>query len=273
MKPYAMGGLMKWIAPVLVSFLAVGCSTIAQLTDSGAHTFTVDKELVAKAQNLHFKKSQTRGPASVQSEEAEIEHLMKEDKKQEGRALRRVYFSLLYQQYHHLSYLMTKTTDLKFCPQFHHDKTSMDEQIRKSSYKGELFKSMETYAVYFPETNLSHNKEALDLLDNLKGELVELCDDGVTDDYYKLENVVTYFSTKESFHRSPEAMESLLKMPVFAHLYYLKTVEAPFSVADTHFNDLEQELLDRTGAKWVHQYVVEVRKKRLSIVQSAMVTY
>jgi hypothetical protein len=273
MKLYATGGLMKWIAPVLVSLFAVGCSSLSNLTDSGVHTFTVDKELVAKAQNFHLKKSQTRGPASVQTDEDEIEHLMNADSTKSGRALRRVYFSLLYQQYHQLSYLMTRTTDLKFCPQFHHDKTAMDGQIKKSPYKGELFKSMETYAVYFPETNLAHNKEALTLLQNVRGELAELCDEGVTDDYYKLENVVTYFSTKESFHRSPEAMESLLKMPVFAHLYYLKTVEAPFSVADTHFNELEQELLDRTGAKWVHQYVVEVRKKRLSIVQSAMLTH
>jgi mRNA interferase RelE/StbE len=67
-----------------------------------------------------------------------------------------------------------------------------------------------------------------------------------TDDYYKLENVATYYSSKESFHRDPKAMESLLKMPVFAHLYYLKTVEAPFTVADTEFNEYEQELL-KTG--------------------------
>ncbi len=262
---------MKWISPVLVSFLAVGCSSLtSQFVDSGHPTFTVDKELVTKAQDFHFKKSSSRAPASVLTEEQEMESLMDEATKTEGRGLRRVYFSLLYQQYNQFSYLMNKSIDLKFCPQFHHDKTAMDEKLKRSFYKRELSKSMQTHAVYFPETNLSHKKEAVELLAGVKKELTELCDEGVTDDYYKLENVVTYFSTKESFHRSPESMGSLLKMPVFAHLYYLKTVEAPFTVADTQFNDLEKELLDRTGAKWVHQYVVEVRKKRLSIVQSAM---
>lgn len=264
---------MKWISPLLVSFLAVGCSTLTELADSGGHTFTVDKELVARAQHIHFKKlSGSRTPASVQTEEQEIENLMNDTVKHEEKGLRRVYFSLLYQQYHQLSYLMTKNTDLKFCPQFHHDKTTMDTYLKNSPYRGELFKSMQTYSVYFPETNLAHNKEALALLENVKSELGELCDEGVTDDYYKLENVATYYSSKESFHRDPKAMESLLKMPVFAHLYYLKTVEAPFTVADTEFNEYEQELLDRTGAKWVHQYVVEIRKKRLSLVQSAMLT-
>ncbi len=263
---------MKWMSPLLVSFLAVGCSSISNLADSGGINFEVDKDLVAKAQNIHFKSVVTnRAPASVQTEAEEIESLMNETTKNEEKGLRRVYFSLLYQQYHQLSYLMAKPTDLKFCPQFHHDKTVMDSYLKTAPYKGELFKSMETYSTYFPETNISHNKEAQALLSSVKGELYELCDEGVTDDYYKLENVATYYSGKESFHRDPKAMESLLKMPVFAHLYYLKTVEAPFTVADTHFNEYEQELLDRTGAKWVHHYVVEVRKKRLSLVQSAMV--
>ncbi len=265
---------MKWISPLLISFLAVGCSSLTEhFASSDTYTFTVDKDLVAQAQDKHFKQKTNRAPASVQTEDEEVESLLSESSKSEGRGLRRVYFSLLYQQYHQLSFLMNKGATLSFCPQFHHDKTTMDEQLKVSSYKGELFRTMQSYAMYFPESNLNYKKQGSTLLANVKTELDLLCDEGVSDDYYKLENVVTYFSTKESFHRSPEAMESLLKMPVFAHLYYLKTVEAPFSVAHTSFNLLENELLERTGAKWVQQYVVEVRKKRLSIVQSAMLTH
>lgn len=260
---------MKWITPVFMSFLAVGCSSItSHFTSSERPVFIIDEALVVKAQNMRV---QGRGPASV-SEEKEIESMMNDVTKQEGRALRRVYFSLLYQQYHQLSFLMKTKTDIKFCPQFHSDKATMDDELKYNSFKGDLFKMTEADAIYFPETHLQEKSSTKIFLSEVKKELTTLCEEGITDDYYKLENIVSYHGNRESFHRSPESMSALLKIPVFAHLYYLKTVQAPFSVAHTEFNKHEKELLDRTGAKWVHQYVVEVRKKRLSIVESAMLT-
>lgn len=240
---------MKNLSFGVLSCLLVSCSHFQEAPKTVQ--FPYAKDLVARAQS-----SVGRTPASVTEEDLE------------EKSPRRVYFSALYHQYLTLGHYLGKKTDVKFCPQFHHDKLETDSDLVP---KVSLYQSShvdQDGKDYFPELAFNKNFSLRDYHQVIKEEVVTLCEEGISDNFYKFDNLVTHYSHKKSFHHDPKAMASVLKIPVFANFYLVKMLEVPglemTSKEETRFINL-------TNTYWFRNYVSEASRMRSNFIKIKMV--
>lgn len=214
--------------------------------------FPYAEELVEKVQKVTV-----RAPAS------ELE--AKEEK-----SPRRTYFVTLYHQYLTFSQYLGKENDVTFCPQFHHDKIETEAfAVPKVSF----FKNpkVDTQGkVYFPEVVFKKNFSLEDYHADLREELATLCEDGVSDNYYKFDNLITHYADKASFHKNARAMASVLKIPVFANFYLLKMMDTERKQNFSHPE--EKRFIELTRTHWFPEYVREAGKRRNSFLDNKLVT-
>jgi hypothetical protein len=59
-------------------------------------------------------------------------------------------------------------------------------------------------------------------------EIKELCENGSGENYYAFENLITHMRANKEYHRSKEAMESLLKITLFSNLALISALEVEF---------------------------------------------
>lgn len=209
-------------------------------------------ELVAKIQ-----KTTTRAPASLETSDME------------GKSTRRVYFTALYHQYLTMGQHLNKENDVKFCPQFHHDKVETDATIipKVSLYhSGEINGSEKKY---FPEMVFNRDFSLADYHAELKVEIGTLCEEGISDNYFKFDNLVTHYAHNRSFHSHPDAMKSVLKIPVFANYYLLKMLQAPHEMSFVHPE--EKKIITMTQTQWFETYVNEAQIIRRNFIKNRMV--
>lgn len=230
--------------------LAVGCSH-TKVEHSAAMDFPFAPELVGEMQ-----KEVARSPASLSGVE-------------DGKSPRRVYFSALYHQYLTLGNHLGEVTQLNSCPQFHHDKIETDSLIIP---KFALFKANKLVAEereFFPETVFNKSFSLLDHYHSINAEVATLCEEGVSDNYYKFDNLVTHYATKASFHRRPDSMRSILKIPVFANYYLLKMLQSPRRLVFIHPE--EKRAIELTQTHWFEKYVSEAQRLRNNVIKDRMV--
>jgi len=104
---------------------------------------------------------------------------------------------------------------MSFCPQFHHDKIQTDaSMIPMVSFYPANNVDIEGKD-YFPELAFNREFSLKDYHKVIEGELVTLCEEGVSDNYYKFDNLVTHYAHKTSFHQNPTAMTAVLKITCF----------------------------------------------------------
>ena len=130
---------------------------------------------------------------------------------------RRIYFSSLYFQYLTIAEYLHSDQKIESCPAFHHDKIETDE---RRVPKVALYKAKNIDLAgknFFPELAFNGALSLADHHSNIHQELVTLCEEGVSDNYYKFDNLVTYYADKKDFHSRPGAMAAVLKIPVFAN--------------------------------------------------------
>ncbi len=181
---------------------------------------------------------------------------------------RRVYFSALYHQYLTLGQYLNKKNDTSFCPQFHHDRIETDAGLvpKVSLYQSSNIDS--EGRDYFPELAFNKKFSLRDYHKVIKEELEILCEDGVSDNFYKFENLVTHYSDKISFHKDPTAMKSVLKIPVFANFYLVKMLE----VQGFHSTSPEEiAFIKMTKTYWFGNYVSQASKVRNNFIKNKMV--
>ena len=199
---------MKNIGLGLCSVLFVSCAHFDEAKNVVVQ-FPYAADLVQKVQL-----SSNRAPASVKDELSQ-------------KSPRRVYFSALYYQYLTLGKHLSKKTDIKSCPQFHHDKLETDSSLLpRVSFTPSTDVDSEGKD-FFPELAFNEDFSLRDYHKTVKAEIETLCEDGESDNYYKFDNLVTHYSTKQSFHQDTKAMASVLKIPVFANFYLVKMLEIP----------------------------------------------
>ncbi len=186
----------------------------------------------------------------------------------EERSSRRIYFSALYHQYLTLGEYLGKKPSLAFCPQFHHDKVETDAGIvpKVSMYPASAVS--EEGLKYFPELAFRGRSALGTYHDNLRTEIEVLCEEGLSDNYYKFENLVTHYAPKASFHRDPKAMASVLKIPVFANFYLIKMLETPGALNTA---PEERRFIELTRTHWFGRYVTEASRLRGNFVKNKMV--
>lgn len=198
------------------------------------------EDLVEKAQSS----TRSRMPASVPTFETN------------DVSPRRVYFSALYEQYRNLGHYLGQNEEIKSCPQFHIEKTTVDKKefakFNTESWKEGSDTRLYPEKAFSREAFLAHHQA-------VKAEVLTLCEDGVSDNYFKYENLVTHFAHSGSFHHSKTAMKSLLKIPVFANYYIVEMMsEKPHH---------EKKFIELSKTNWFDHYVSEASHKRKNLAK------
>lgn len=236
---------MKLIPAILI-LSVVSCASQKRAEEN--HHFPFAKELLVKIQS---SSQGSRGPASVTMD------------LEEGKSPRRIYFTSLYEQYLTLS----SDKSLNVCPAFHHDKIATDSK-RRPMIQPVHEASDETSKAYFPEASLG--KKGLEAyVSGVRTEIEILCETGFSDNFYKYDNLVTHYSGKRDFHRNPKAMESVLKIPVFANYYLIHMMARGFSSAEVSGGG--KEFIELTNAFWFKDYVQSASEVRLTMLKNKVV--
>lgn len=240
---------MKILGLGMISFMVVGCAHFED-APKVVH-FPYATELLEKVQM-----KTTRRPASLQVGDIS------------GKSSRRIYFSALYHQYLTLGDYLGIKSEVLFCPQFHHDKLQTDSglvpkvSLYHSSHVDEEGKN------YFPEFAFNKEFPLKDYHQTITDELTGLCEDGVSDNFYKFDNLVTHYSHKNSFHKDPRAMGTVLKIPVFANFYLLKMLEVPGLNLQS---PKEKDFIRLTNTFWFEDYIAEASRMRNNFIKNKMV--
>lgn len=189
---------------------------------------------------------------------------------EEGKSPRRVYFSSLYHQYLTIASHLNKKNDIESCPQFHHDKIETDSYVipKMSLTKESLIDS--EGKEFFPELAFNRKFSLKDYHVSLREEIDVLCEEGLSDNYYKFDNLITHYANKKSFHMKPGAMAAVLKIPVFANFYLVKMLQGQtgqlFAVPE------ESRFIKLTHTEWFEKYVAEASRMRNNFVKNKLVT-
>lgn len=232
-------------------FVLVSCSHMYQRTEV-AMELPFAPELVEQMQ-----KSAARIPASLETVELE------------GKSSRRVYFTALYHQYLTLGNHLGQESDVNFCPQFHHDKIETDAiAVPQFSIYNPGRVSGEVKE-FFPEVAFTKKFSLEDHYQQISAEVKILCEEGVSDNYYKFDNLVTHYANKASFHARPDSMKSVLKVPVFANYYLLKMLQSPHALVFVHPE--EKRVISMTQTHWFEKYVNEAQRQRNNLIKNHMV--
>jgi hypothetical protein len=190
---------------------------------------------------------------------------------QEGesdRSPRRVYFSALYHQYLTLGEHLGNKSAINFCPQFHHDKLETDAGIIPKVTVYQTLKMEGKDRAFFPELAFSKDFSLADYLDEIQSEISILCEDGVSDNFYKFDNLITHYSQRDAFHKHPGAMASVLKIPVFANFYLVKMLQI---AGPGDSSPEERRFIRLTKTYWFENYVTEAHRVRNSFIKNKMV--
>ncbi len=228
---------------------------------TGMPNFVLQKDLIEKVQG-------SRAPASIMSDE---ELAMSLEKKP---SLRRLYFRVVYKQWAELKRLTGSQTELKFCPQFHHDRVVIDEAKPTQSPHYVLAPKPRTEELaFYPEWLLTdHTQSPVWLSSDVRvgfevhtqkifKELSEVCETGASDSYYRLENMVTYRL------KGKEYMKALLKIPSFSTMLLLTTLQ---SAPQRTLNRQDLDLLEEVNGFQLQNYIVELRNQRQQLVIGAL---
>lgn len=240
---------MKKLSLGLLSVMVISCAHMQESPKTVQFPYAAD--LLQKVQMRTG-----RVPASFDSEDLS------------EKSPRRVYFSALYHQYITLGQHLNKKNDMSFCPQFHHDRIETDSGIVP---KVSLYHSQNVDSEgkdYFPELAFNKDFSLRDYHKVIKTELEILCEEGVSDNFYKFDNLVTHYAHKKSFHQDPKAMASVLKIPVFANFYLVKMLEIPgFDITSPE----EKRFIQLTNTYWFENYVAEASRMRNNFIKNKMV--
>jgi hypothetical protein len=182
---------------------------------------------------------------------------------------RRVYFTALYYQYLTLGNHLDMVADLNSCPQFHHDKVETESfmvpkfsMIKMNKNNGEL-------TPFFPEVAFNKKFSIQDHFLSIKKEIDNLCEEGTSDNYFKFDNLITHYASRSTFHRHPDAMKSVLKIPVFANYYLLKMFQS--SQRQFLVHPEEKQMIKLTNTHWFENYVLKAQSLRQQMIRTKMV--
>ena len=276
-----------FVTSLACSFLFVGCAhkvnpktlpgnwkVDERALSTGMPNYPLSEEVFARAQE-----TQKRAPASTDQELAE-----ELERTEQKPSLRRLYFRALYQQWQDVAHAASGEPKLRSCPQYHHDKTVMDETRSEMSSFVVGAKPAAEHLPYYPEWALSVKTKAgarpvwtaggkklvtsalKTHASKLRRELNTLCEEGTSDAYFRLENMVTYIADKPEFQQQ-EGLRALLKIPVFSTMLLVKSVQGGPQV---RFTRHDEELLREVKGFQLQRYIVELKKQRHTLVTGSL---
>ncbi len=239
---------------MLACLMTLGCAH--QVEKDKVVQFPFAPELLQKI----LKEKPLRLPASKVSSFLEIK---------EGKSSRRVYFTTLYYQQRALGQYLERDNSVSVCPQFHHDKLEADAYPLPKVISKHDEEIDDAGKVYFPELVFNSPFSLTDYHSLLEQEVSELCEYGYSDNFYKFDNLITYYSHKEDFHNKTTAMESVLKIPIFANFYLLKMMGPAHEVVFEHPET--KAFIELSATHWFDRYVAEAQRVRDHFLPNKMV--
>jgi len=266
---------MKFLIPL--SILVIGCAHRPSV-DPLAHSWRVDPQGVSTGMPNYVLSPElyddaaaaiaapVRAPASDEDMAREMEAAEKRP------SLRRLYFRALFQQWRDLAAHTGRDEALKSCPQYHHDKLMVEEEgPRRGSLVVQAVKPAQAHLAFYPEWSLpagsatvwaskaSDPRQALKRHESrLRRELRTMCEEGATDSYFRLENMVTYFAADDRLSR-PDGFRAMLKIPVFSTMLLVGAVQEG---GQGGLNGHDLRLLEKVKGLQLRNYIVELKKKR-----------
>lgn len=243
---------MKNILLVGFGLIAISCAHERAVETPTVH-FTYAPELLENIQ-----KTVARKPASMPLDA------------QEEKSPRRVYFSSLYHQSLVLGQFLKKDSRREFCPQFHHDKIATDSYHVPHMVAYPKSQVEEEGKDYFPELAFDKNFSLRQYHAQIETELDVLCEEGISDNYYKFDNLITHHASRPSFHSHPKAMESVLKIPVFANYYLIHMLQGEAAHVAVAIPE-EAMLIKLTQTHWFDKYLAEASRLRHSFIKNKLV--
>lgn len=238
---------------LVLAITAVGCAH--QPDSPSVVNFPYAPELLKSIQGEAPK---GRAPASAPVLEAK-----------EEKSPRRVYFSTLYHQHLVLGAHLREENAVASCPAFHHDKVEADSYgVPKISPYGAK-QVAEDGKEYFPELVFEEKFSLSEYYATLKEELQTLCEEGVSDNSFKFDNLITHYAKKPSFHLRPSAMESVLKIPIFANFYLIRMLDTRKDLAVVYPE--EKLFIQMSETHWFDRYVVAASRLRDNYLRNKMV--
>jgi hypothetical protein len=206
---------------------------------------------------------------------------------------KRLYFMSLLSQYELMRTMVkNETPNLTICPHFHSSVVEYKEEHGeyKTLHKAETKAKAGGDEALYPELQLKVSNQGLTLKEELANqekeevlekalsnhakntfnELRELCEYGVSDNFYAFENLMTHIKNS-GFAKNSESANVLFKTPIYANDLIMnslsfKSSEPTRGPASANLNSTEndylRELSARMNAHWYYDYVANLKKER-----------
>ncbi|MFI5389758.1 MAG: hypothetical protein ACHQYQ_00240 [Bacteriovoracales bacterium] len=224
-----------------------------------------------------------------------------EGKKMMGYTNSSLYFLSLFSQFKQIQKLSEKQAGtLKRCPRFHGEFLQVEEnhinfpegKIDYSIFDKNLLYD-ENYLAKNPALllPLSESSNAQIVRDKLEGsdlskinqivedallvqqikilnELQELCEDGVSDNFYAYQNLLIYADAKKDLTPSKKSMETLLKVSLFFNRTLIESLKANSKLSARSISSVKEadaidnQLLYRMKADWADDYLKNIKKNK-----------
>ena len=174
-----------------------------------------------------------------------------------------LYFLSLYKQYEQFSELYPSfKKNVKYCPRFHQEVINFKEKNQSTNLvkrKGPKDTQNFLSAIKKGHTNIdqgvkSHMNRNFD-------EIVQLCEQGYSHNYYIYENLITLSKEPGVILRNKESYNILLKNPIFFNQKLLTTLATEKRMKSRGLasvvekEDFIKEASHRVGAKWFSYYL------------------
>ncbi|TDJ08832.1 MAG: hypothetical protein E2O68_01365 [Deltaproteobacteria bacterium] len=249
----------------------------------------IDRNLVPRsvARSMNYR-AMSRKPASV----GDI-------KKMVNYSNQTLYFLTLASQFRQMrAFTHNPVPEVKHCPKFHtvflnlKESTPLDAKVGGLKIKISDLKDLknETYLANHPEVYLPLSDDDLkpSVADEIRkqgiekatelvrkamfihekkmlSELLELCDRGISDNYFAYRNLITYtLNFDRKFDPSKKNMEILLKTTLFYNMLLIKSLNAQSIAPGRHpasiqkENHLNEHVLYRLKVDWADDYFKEI---------------
>jgi hypothetical protein len=240
---------------LLALIFLVSCSSVTKTYKGFDKVTYVGQEENLKA--LYFEKDINpekyqveRSIASVNSEKDYDKDIRNKD----------VYFKNLWGQSKTLANFMGKE-HINSCPAFHQTVLTQDVSVQKL-YENDSGKAQDPVLYPFIVLENDSSSNAHDYLsshyDEVLAEVKELCNTGVSENYFVFENTIRYFSKTHQKRKVKNLLNSYLKMPVFANLYLLDALKNPRTILSNN----ERDILRKLNIKWFESYLYKLRQRR-----------
>ncbi len=178
-----------------------------------------------------------------------------------------LYFLTLYKQYDQFTEVYPEYKKrVQYCPRFHQQVLEYDSADKKHSFtKKDTIDQSEDFVANLERGHKDFSSAIKDHMNRNHDEIVQLCEQGFSHNYYIYENLVTLSKEPGVILRNKESYNTLLKSPIFFNEKLLSAVATKnrlrkksrgiASSSSLEHESFIYEASNRVGASWFKYYL------------------